>query len=306
MRMQAAALASVLALAVGAADAAGPQASGGISRYQTRLEADAYRVLSPEVSGTVKKTLSTQAVDLWASLTVEDWRAKVVRRVPALERAATVLVRRAEVIWAEEAGSEPFRGSIPQQAAVHSLMRGLARLHTQSGEETPRAPPRGGAPSRATAGPGAGAGGGVTGFRAVARPTTAPRATTAPRTAPAPVAATPARAVLSSPAALAAYRSQVEAEAVRILDDEIQSGLQRRLASRRAEMAAAPTVAAWKALLVQCSASLANASRVLERRTEVLREKAGLPDPVDSPAVQRAAVQGLQAGLDRLLRQFGM
>ena len=77
-------------------------------------------------------------------------------------------------------------------------------------------------------------------------------------------------------------------------------------AARRAEMRAAPTVAAWCAALVEASPSLRAASRVLERRTEVARKDARVLDAHESPVSQRAAVEGLQSGLERVLAQYGV
>jgi hypothetical protein len=136
---------------------------------------------------------------------------------------------------------------------------------------------------------------------AAAPPTAAPAAAP-PR---APRASAEASAPSLAPARLLEYRGTLDREAFRILAPEIERGMQDALAARRQAMRGAPTVAAWQALLVEASPTLRAAGRVLERRTEVVRVDARVADPLESAATQRAAVAGLQAGLERILAQFG-
>lgn len=110
---------------------------------------------------------------------------------------------------------------------------------------------------------------------------------------------------LTAPPNLREYQGALDREAYRILSPEIEGGMQNALATRKSAMRAAPTVAAWKAELTAASPSLSKAGAVLERRTEVLRGETRVVDTMESDAVQRAAVGGLQAGLERILAQFG-
>jgi len=110
---------------------------------------------------------------------------------------------------------------------------------------------------------------------------------------------------LTAPPGLRDYQSALDRETYRILTPEIEGGMQDALAARKASMRAAPTVAAWKAELTAASPTLSKAGAVLERRTEVLRGETRVVDTMESDAVQRAAVGGLQAGLERILAQFG-
>ncbi len=110
---------------------------------------------------------------------------------------------------------------------------------------------------------------------------------------------------LNAPPALRDYQGALDREAYRILSPEIEGGMQDALAARKSAMRAAPTVAAWRAELTAASPSLGKAGAVLERRTEVLRGETRVVDTMESEAVQHAAVGGLQAGLERILAQFG-
>jgi hypothetical protein len=75
--------------------------------------------------------------------------------------------------------------------------------------------------------------------------------------------------------------------------------------ARKGQLRAQSTVAGWEKALVATSPTLAKAAAVLVRRTEVLRTEAGVVDAYEHPLVQRAAAEGLQAGLERVLAQFG-
>jgi len=110
---------------------------------------------------------------------------------------------------------------------------------------------------------------------------------------------------LNAPPALRDYQSALDRETYRILSPEIEGGMQDALAARKSAMRTAPTVAAWKAELTAASPTLGKAGAVLERRTEVLRGETRVVDTMESESVQRAAVGGLQAGLERILAQFG-
>ncbi len=73
----------------------------------------------------------------------------------------------------------------------------------------------------------------------------------------------------------------------------------------RPRLRTATTVKAWRETLASAHPALGKTAAVLERRTEVLRESHRVRDAYASDATQRAALNGLQAGLDRLLKQFG-
>ena len=175
-------------------------------------------------------------------------------------------------------------------ASVHAFQRGLARVLEQLGVAMP-------APAQ----------------RPAARTYIPSGIAASMRAAPAPAAAEPAaasapraEAPVLSPREIAAYRDALERESFRVLTPEFDGGgVVAAMAERKANLSRATTVAAWKATLAAGAPSLAKAGAVLERRTEVLRGEAGVRDAYESPAVQRAAVQGLEAGLERILRQFG-
>ena len=103
-----------------------------------------------------------------------------------------------------------------------------------------------------------------------------------------------------------AYRTGLDGEAFRILTPEMIGGIHRQIAARRLDLQSAQTVSQWTAILVQAAPSLDKACRVLGRRTEVRLKADGLIDAYESSAAQRAAVEGLEAGLERVLKQFGV
>jgi hypothetical protein len=104
---------------------------------------------------------------------------------------------------------------------------------------------------------------------------------------------------------LAAYQGALARESYRVLYPEIENGAQVTLAAKRTEMRNASTVAEWKQLLSQANPAFAKAGAVLERRAEVLRGETKVMDPFESPHTQRAAVYGLQAGLEKILSHYG-
>jgi hypothetical protein len=256
---------------------------GPLTRFQSRLEADAFRVLSPEVLGASKDALAARRAELGGARSVTEWQSLVLAYAPALEKASKVLVRRTEVIWAEERLADPYSSSIVQQASIGALQRGLVRVLSQFG--VPVAPGKEASTSRPAA----------AAVHVAKRP--------APAAAVAPVPTGPVR---SSSAALQAYRAGLDAETFRILAPEMVGGVHRALAARRLDLRSAQTVAHWTAIAVQAAPSLDKACRVLARRAEVRPAKDGVVDAYGAPAVQRAAVEGLQAGLERILVQFGV
>ena len=270
--------------------------SSPLARYQARLEADAKRILSPEVSGTTKTAIAARGGDLWTALSVTEWRDRLLAAAPGLDKAAQVILRRTEVIWAEERVVDAYASSIFQMASVHAIQRGLANVLQQLGVAMP-AP----APHPAGLKPAS------TSMTAQIRPTpiAAPAAAPSPtpRTNAPPTA--PAATVLS-PREIAAYRDALAAEAYRILTPEFGGpGVVEAMAERRPNLARSRTVAGWRATLAAGAPSLSAAGAVLERRTEVLLTQHRVLDAHSTPAVQRAAVLGLQAGLERVLKQFG-
>jgi hypothetical protein len=201
------------------------------------------------------------------------------------------------------AGRTPARVAVPRAAAgapapVAPSGNARRRLAPPVAHPAPPAGPRLAPPARGTPVP-----------ARSPTPTQAPAAATTPGATtrsvlPAPPAA-PAPAASLAPARLHDYRAALDREAFRVLVPEIERGMQDALAARKGAMRAAPTVVAWQAMLVEVSPTLRAAGRVLERRTEVVREQARVADPYESAAAQRAAVEGLQSGLERVLAQFG-
>ena len=108
-----------------------------------------------------------------------------------------------------------------------------------------------------------------------------------------------------SPYELAGYQGALARESYRVLFPEIENGAQVALAARRTQMRSADTVAEWKRLLSEANPSFTKAAAVLERRAEVLRGETKVLDAYDSPHTQRAAVYGLQSGLEKILAQYG-
>jgi len=286
----------VAARSFGVAEAA-PEAApstptaGGLRGYQLRLEGETVRILGTEVSGEMKARLGQRGTSLWACVSVREWQRQVLVEAPSLARALEVVVRRSEVLWREAGVADALTDPIPQMASVHAMQRGLVRMLVQLGV-------------RSTPPPAA--------LTAQRTPTARPRRTDvamnfAPTPLPhrAPVAA-PAPTVLAlSPAELAGYAAALDRETLRILTPEVEGPVLAALTAARPTLRTATTVNAWRATLAAAHPSLAKAAAVLERRTEVLRESHRVRDAYASQATQRAAVQGLQAGLDRLLKQFG-
>jgi hypothetical protein len=281
--------------------AAAPAATGGLRGYQARLEAETVRILGAEVSGEMKARLGARGTSLWACLSVREWQRQVLHEAPSLARAIEVCVRRSEVLWREAGVADPLTDPIPQMASVHAMQRALVRVLVQLGVRS--TPP----PAALTAPRAAPADVRPTNVAMNLAPTPTPRR--APAQAPAPAPATgsamgPATPVLS-PAQLAAYADTLDRETLRILTPEVVGPVLAGLTARRADLRAATTVKAWREALVAAHPSLGKAAAVLERRTEVLHVTHGVRDAYGSDATQRAAVRGLLAGLDRLLKQFG-
>lgn len=338
--------------------------AGSYTRYTKRLEDEATRILTPEIVGTAKSTLAAHGLDLWGCMTIGEWRQHVLRHAPTADRALTVLVRRTEVLWAEERVTDPYGSTILQLGSVHAMQRGLTRVLEALGVAAPAPVSAGGLgsgmpdrlpsassvlmaaplatatpvgplqpppapsiapppPSRAqpptvvpmlppAAGPAASSDLASVhvaapilppGIRATMAPL--PSASPAPAPSPAPPTAAAPTTPSRSPYELAAYQGALARESYRILSPEIESGAQVELAPRRASMRAARTVAEWKRLLTEANPSFAKAAAVLERRAEVLRGETKVLDEYDSPHTQRAAVFGLQAGLEKILAQYG-
>lgn len=274
--------------------AAAPAPTGGLRGYQARLEAETVRILGTEVSGEMKARLGARGTSLWACMSVREWQRQVLAEAPSLARSVEVCVRRSELLWREAGVADALSDPIPQMASVHAMQRGLVRVLVQLGVRSTPPPAALTAPRTAAA--------------------TAPAAppanvamnvapTPMPRRAPAPTAA-PATPALS-PAQLATYADTLDRETLRILTPEVVGPVLAALTEHRPALRAATTVRAWRDALVATHPSLGKAAAVLERRTEVLREQHGVRDAYASDATQRAAVRGLQAGLDRLLKQFG-
>jgi hypothetical protein len=234
------------------------------------------------------------ALDLWTSLSVVEWRSRLLARAPSLDKASRVLARRTEVIWAEERVVDRYDSPVLQMASVHAMMRGLGRVLQSLGVVLPPAP----APSAAAPVPASRPAGAPP---PAARPAAAPPRA-APRATP-PVVAT-ASPVLS-PAQIAAYGRALEQEAYRILSPEMGGRSLESVVARRGEMRVATSVAQWKRALATANPELGKAAAVLERRAEVLRAQHGVLDAYESAAVQREAAKALQAGLERILRLFG-
>ena len=189
---------------------------------------------------------------------------------------------------------DAYASPILQMASVHALQRGLSRVLEQLGVAMPAPEPR--AATRPAI---------PSGIAASMRPEPAPAAAE-PVAARTPRAEAPREAPVLSPREIAAYRVALERESFRILTPEFDGGgVVAAMSERKANLSRATTVAAWRATLSAGAPSLAKAGAVLERRAEVLRGEGGVRDAYESPAVQRAAVQGLEAGLERILRQFG-
>jgi hypothetical protein len=264
--------------------------SSPLKRYQSRLEGEARRILAPEVQGGMKDALARRGTELWACLSMASWQRIVVAEAPSLARTCQVLERRSEVIWAEERLSDAHASPIVQMASVHALQRGLGAVLALLGVKLapPAAVAAAPAPTRAP----------VTAIASTPPPTAAARRvpTAKPTPPPAPVL---------SPAELAAYTAALEAEAYRILLHEVEGAVLEAVVARRSPLRTATTVDAWKSALVAAHPSLGRAAAVLERRTEVLRGDLRVLDAYDSVATQRAAIRGLQQGLEKILRQFG-
>lgn len=322
---------------------------GSYTRYTRRLEDEAVHILTPEIGGPVKTTLAAHGLDLWGCLSISEWRQSVLRWAPATDRALTVLIRRTEVLFAEENVDEAYNSTILQLGSVHAMQRGLTRVLEALGVAAP-------APVSAH-GLGAGTPSPLPTAPSTVRPTApqadlpAPDATyvragnspplysmspapqpiapvnptvvraapLAPGTAapmptsplrrrptPSPTPA-PARALpaAQSPFELAAYQGALARESYRVLYPEIENGAQVALAAKRSEMRNAATVAEWKQLLSTANPAFAKAAAVLERRAEVLRGESKVMDPFESPHTQKAAVFGLQAGLEKILSLYG-
>ena len=283
-------------LAPARADSPGTATTGGgLTRYQSRLETDAARVLAPEVAGSMKEALAAQSNALWACLSFAEWQRRLVVAAPSLERAAQVLGRRSEVVWAEERVTDEYGSMILQLTTVHAMQRGLVKVLAQLGVQTP-------APTTLPTAPGTAAA--PAPLRApspVVQPVSSgppPHRGTRPSATP---PATPAR----SPAELLAMAKALDQEAYRILTPELEGATLDAVAARKAELRVAPTVAAWRAALERASPTLAKAGAVLERRAEVVHERQRVLDPFDSQISQKFAVRGLELGLERILAQFG-
>lgn len=287
---------SVVGVAFAAPETAAPtRTQSTLSRYQDRLEVETARVLTPEVSGSMKEGLAHRGTTLWACVSIAGWSREVLAEAPALGRACQVIARRAEVLHGEEHVADAFTSPILQLASVHAMQRGLGRVLAQLGLKL--APPPAPAPAPAR------------GPTAVApAPVAAPVRTTAPAartaiTAPTPLA--PRAEPVRSPTELLAYTSTLDRETFRILSPELEGRVLEGVVARRATLRSATTVAAWKQALAAAHPALVKAAAVLERRAEVLRGEARVLDAYDTMATQRAALAGLNGGLDRLLRQFG-
>jgi hypothetical protein len=268
---------------------ADPQAPapGGLRGYQARLEAETVRILGPEVTGAMKESLGAKGTHLWAALSIKDWQARVLAEAPSLERASRVIARRSEVLWQEAKGADAYTSAIVQMASVHAMQRGLVRLLAELGVEStppPTSPPQQ-PPSR---------------VRADFEPTTiAPpvRASVAPPP--------PRHEPVRSPLELQSYTVALDREAFRILAPELEGSVLQGVVAKAPALRAASSVASWKAALVGAHPALTKSAAVLERRAEVLLAEHRVLDAWTSDAAQRAAARGLQAGLDRLLKQFG-
>ncbi|MFO0932102.1 MAG: hypothetical protein U1E39_05275 [Planctomycetota bacterium] len=284
-----------LGQALAAPEAAGsPAPTGGLRGYQARLEAETVRILGTEVSGEMKARLGARGTSLWACMSVKEWQRQVVAEAPSLARSVEVCIRRSEVLWREAGVADALTDPIPQMASVHAMQRGLVRVLVQLGVRSTPPPASLTAPrTAATAAPAAP----PANVAMTLAPTPMPRRAAAPAPVPAPAAL--------SPVQLAAYADTLDRETLRILTPEVVGPVLAALTAHRAELRAATTVRAWRDALVAAHPELAKAAAVLERRTEVLREQHGVRDAYASDATQRAAVRGLQAGLDRLLKQFG-
>lgn len=284
-----------IARAAAAPEAAGaPAPTGGLRGYQARLEAETVRILGTEVSGEMKARLGARGTSLWACMSVKEWQRQVVAEAPSLARSVEVCIRRSEVLWREAGVADALTDPIPQMASVHAMQRGLVRVLVQLGVRSTPPPASLTAPRTATPPTPAAPPANVAMNLA---PTPMPRRAPTPATAP----ATPAL----SPAQLAAYADTLDRETLRILTPEVVGPVLAALTEHRPALRAATTVRAWRDALVVAHPSLGKAAAVLERRTEVLRDQHGVRDAYASDATQRAAVRGLQAGLDRLLKQFG-
>ena len=278
-------------------------------RYAARLEGEAARILTPEVSGPVKTAVKDRAVDLWASLSVSEWGQRVIAAAPSLSKAVPVLVRRTEVLWSEERVVDAYTSPVLQQASVHALMRGLGRVMEQLGQPLPPPPPPSvAAPVPAPLGVDGFSGVGPFSGAGIVAPTPRPTPVAASsRPAPRPAArpAAPAPLALVSPREVEAYRGALEADAARVLKYEVEGAVLDAVVAKKAALRGCATVDAWERTLVATSPRLAKAAAVLVRRTEVLRTQSGVADAYEHPLLQRAAVQGLEAGLERVLAQFG-
>ncbi len=323
--------------------------AGSYTRYTRRLEDETVRILTPEIGGGTKTTLAAHGLDLWGSSSIGEWRQGVLRWAPTTEKALSVLVRRTEVLWADEGVDEPYGSTILQLGSVHAMQKGLvrildalgvaspapvsargigggtpARLPTPAPTPTPIPAP---APAPAVSTPDSSSAYAMPPARAAVPapvPTIAPASAPAPAALPKPTAARstppsaaprrssapaagPARNVppAQSPYELAAYQGALAKESYRVLFPEIENGAQAALAARRGEMRNAPSVAEWKRLLSEANPAFAKAAAVLERRAEVLRGETRVLDVYESPHTQRAAVYGLQSGLEKILALYG-
>ncbi len=274
--------------------AAAPAPTGGLRGYQARLEAETVRILGTEVSGEMKARLGARGTSLWACMSVREWQRQVLAEAPSLARSVEVCVRRSELLWREAGVADALSDPIPQMASVHAMQRGLVRVLVQLGVRSTPPPAALTAPRTAAA-----------------TAPAAPPANVAMNVAPTPM---PRRAPRrprprprrpSPPAQLATYADTLDRETLRILTPEVVGPVLAALTEHRLALRAATTVRAWRDALVATHPSLGKAAAVLERRTEVLREQHGVRDAYASDATQRAAVRGQQAGLDRLLKQFG-
>ncbi len=312
---------------------AGAPTPGSLTRYQARLESEAAQVFETAVTDPVRRPLAAKGVALWATGSVAEWSRVVTQAAPSLAAVVEALGQRSRVLWREERVIDGYDSLILQLATVHAMQRGLFRIVDGTGKPSaPAAAPAAPAPYVPPVAPA------PTFAAAIPQPLPEPRST-APTARPGPApfrAPPPARApatdatppaprveskssggfkptgrgpvwppTLTAPPGLREYQSALDRETYRILTPEIEGGMQDALAARKASMRAAPTVAAWKAELTAASPTLSKAGAVLERRTEVLRGETRVVDTMESDAVQRAAVGGLQAGLERILAQFG-
>lgn len=296
------------AAARGAPETASPApTAGGLRGYQARLESETVRILGTDVSGEMKAKLGRRGTSLWACVSIREWQRQVLAEAPTLARSLEVIARRSEVLWGEAGVSDRWTDPIPQMASVHAMQRGLVRVLVQLGVRSTPPPATLAAPPAARSSGGASPATGSGAAPLAPRPTNvamnlAPiRPARAPQPSPPPA---PTVAVLS-PVELAAYSATLDRETLRILTPEVVGPVLQGLTARRASLRAATTVAGWRAALVAAHPALEKAAAVLERRTEVLREQLRVRDAYASEATQRAAVRGLEAGLDRLLKQFG-